>query len=176
MEAYHPKSLSSTTIRLPEPVDVHGLGGGEKIPHSLPATVVAQSFISSSSSNGASKANKKNDDDDDDDNSGSRYIVASSASSSCFDIFAGLWVFLYEKYVPEAQRETQQNCLLDDLYASMGKLRARKNELHTKLRNQVLEAKNMSKTKKDFVRNFLKNKMVSIKRTKVCFEVLFSTT
>lgn len=45
---------------------------------------------------------------------------------SCFDVFAGLWVFLYERSVPRAQREAQQGFLLDELHSSTVRLRARR--------------------------------------------------
>ena len=45
---------------------------------------------------------------------------------TCFDVFAGLWVNLYERSVPHAQREAQQNYLLDELQACTVRLRLRR--------------------------------------------------
>jgi len=52
-------------------------------------------------------------------------ISKKSFAPSCLDVFAGLWVFLYESSFPAAQHSAQQSYLLDELRQSTGRLRVR---------------------------------------------------
>jgi hypothetical protein len=83
---------------------------------------------------------------------------------SCFDVFAGLWVYLYERYVPSAQREAQQGYLLDELQSTTQRLRSRRDDLHTRLQQHVLDAKRIL-SRGD--RRMFKAKMVSARRLRL---------
>jgi hypothetical protein len=80
---------------------------------------------------------------------------------SCFDVIAGVWVYMYERNVPQAQKEAQQNLLLDDLQASTTKLKLRRTDIHVRMKQYMQEARvlNAKKDTKAF-----KNKMFHIKR------------
>lgn len=59
-------------------------------------------------------------------------VVVSASRITCFDVFAGLWVLLYERTVPHAQQEAQQNYLLDELQASTARLKIRRGDIHAR--------------------------------------------
>ena len=64
-----------------------------------------------------------------------------SAPPSCFDIFAGLWVLLYERYIPSAHRDAQQAYLVDELNATTSRLRSRRDDLQARVRAHAIDAK-----------------------------------
>lgn len=129
--------LSNQTTFTP-PIDIHGMGNGEDGLSSVDAHTATKIFTKET--NGRQ---------------------VSSPSASCFDLFAGLWVFMYERSVPHAQKEVEQNCLLDELYASTQRLKTRRDEIQSRVRQQILEAKRIQARKDP--RSF-KNRMVGIRR------------
>lgn len=60
---------------------------------------------------------------------------------SCFDVFAGLWVFLYERYIPTAHRDAQQAYLVDELNSTTARLRTRRDELQQRVKAHAIDAK-----------------------------------
>lgn len=75
-----------------------------------------------------------------------------------------MWVFLYEKSVPQAQREVEQHILLDSLYTTIHRLKVRREDIHSRLRNQVLEAKRIQARRDP--RSF-KVKMTNVRRLRI---------
>lgn len=86
---------------------------------------------------------------------------------SCFDVFAGLWVFLYERSFPNAQHDAQQSYLLDELRQSTDRLKVRKDELCKRLRTSVMEAKKVH-AKGD--PKAFRNKMMGVRRVRLQME------
>ena len=86
---------------------------------------------------------------------------------SLFDVFAGLWVFLYERAVPRAQREAQQGFLLDELHSSTARLRTRRDELHTRIKESAVDAKKVHA--RGDVRG-LRSRLMGIRRLKTQVE------
>lgn len=87
---------------------------------------------------------------------------------SLFDVFAGIWVFLYERAVPRAQREAQQGFLLDELHSSTARLRTRRDELHTRIKESAVDAKKVHAARGD-VRG-LRSRLMGIRRLKTQVE------
>jgi hypothetical protein len=94
-------------------------------------------------------------------------LFAHSRRATCFDVFASLWVFMYERAVPHAQQEAQQNYLLDELQASTARLKMRRQDIHARLRQHVIEARRLQ-SRRD-VRGF-KNRMLGVRRLKLQVE------
>lgn len=88
-------------------------------------------------------------------------IVKRNFTPSCFDVFAGLWVFLYERSFPGAGHDAQQSYLLNELRQSVDRLKIRRDELSKKLKVCVMDAKKVHV--KGDVKNF-KNKMIGVRR------------
>jgi hypothetical protein len=86
---------------------------------------------------------------------------------SCFDVFAGLWVFLYERSFPGAQHDAQQSYLLDELRQSTDRLKVRKDELCKKLKTGVMEAKKVH-AKGD--PKAFRSKMMGVRRVRLQME------
>lgn len=118
------------------PVDIHGMGNGEDNLSSVDAHTATKIF-----------------------EQGSRQ--GSGPTMSCFDLLAGLWVFMYERSVPHAQKEVEQNCLLDDLHASTQRLKTRRDEIQSRVRQQVLEAKRVQARRDP---RAFRNRMIGIRR------------
>lgn len=128
-------------LALEPPVDIHGMGDHEALPANGSASAIARTYM--------------------------RGGGIGSSGSSCFDIFAGLWVYMYERAVPHAQREVgcrappdrmlpfhntspfltpsavqvQQNFLLDELQACTVRLRTRRDGIHERMVQGAHEAR-----------------------------------
>lgn len=125
------------------------------------------------------EANPKQDKDDttDDDwdvlipdiaNSSHHTIHRKQFTPSCFDAFAALWVFLYERSFPNAQHDAQQSYLLDELRQSTDRLKVRKDELCKRLRTSVVEAKKVHAKGGD--PKAFRNKMMGVRRVRLQME------
>jgi hypothetical protein len=100
------------------------------------------------------------------------YRGAMSCMPPLFELFAGLWVFLYEQAVPKARSEAQQGLLLDELHASTAKLRIRRDELHARIKASAADAKKVHA--KGDTRG-LKSRLIVIRRLRTQVERIESS-